>query len=400
MIVVHQIRIEELGPLTRVSCSLRSEDLPGELHFEFPTAQAGAIDIAEPNWAAVALLYPAMRLGRPLVLEAQLSPRLLHALRNDVQQLLVAHDPRLSVVDIHAGSTEEAPAELPRGVGTGFSAGVDSFATLRLHSAESAPKQLRVTDLTVFNVGAFGDTPGVPRLMEEFYARSSAFAQRKGFGAYLLDSNLDDFYRRRSVEPVFQKTHTLRSAAAALVLQNRFRYYLYSSSYAYGEIKVGRPKSMAYIDPVLLPLLSTEKLEFLSTGSGLTRGQKTALLVGDPDARDMLDVCVASQEARAALAQAELFAVLEVQPHASHPGSPRGPRRFRPRLRRGLLSPEPLAPGQERGPARILRRPGGPGGAPHGRRARPAGPYGMDARPSSAREPAPQAPDAPGAFMT
>ena len=301
MIIVHQIRIEELGPLTRVSCSLRSEDLPGELHFEFPTAQAGAIDIAEPNWAAVALLYPAMRLGRPLVLEAQLSPRLLHALRNDVQQLLVAHDPRLSVVDIHAGSTEEAPAELPRGVGTGFSAGVDSFATLRLHSAESAPKQLRVTDLTVFNVGAFGDTPGVPRLMEEFYARSSAFAQRKGFGAYLLDSNLDDFYRRRSVEPVFQKTHTLRSAAAALVLQNRFRYYLYSSSYAYGEIKVGRPKSMAYIDPVLLPLLSTEKLEFLSTGSGLTRGQKTALLVGDPDARDMLDVCVASQEARAAL---------------------------------------------------------------------------------------------------
>ena len=90
-----------------------------------------ALDIAEPNWAAVALLYPAMVHNQDLYIEADISPLLLHNLNNDIQILLKIINPHLNQIKVVAGSSkpQEFNQNVKRHVITGFSGGVDSTAT-------------------------------------------------------------------------------------------------------------------------------------------------------------------------------------------------------------------------------------------------------------------------------
>jgi len=52
------------------------------------------------------------------------------------------------------------------------------------------------------------------------------------------------------------------------------------------------------MDPILLPLLSTERLDLLSGVPALSRVAKTAIVAENPDARRMLDVCIANADKR------------------------------------------------------------------------------------------------------
>jgi len=293
---VSDFRIDELGGTVRLSCAVRSEGMPERLQYEVPAANAAALDADEPNWAAVALIFQAMMLGRRLVIEAALSPRLLTALQSDVQAALRLYEPRLKPVDVIAGTTPD-PFSGPRGrrVATGFSAGVDSFTTIKLFG-DDAPEGMRITDLSIFNVGAFGPTDDVADLQDLFRRRCADYAARRGWGTYFVSTNLNAFFQ--SSEPIFQRSHTLRNVSAALALQKEVGVYIYSAGMPYNEIGARPSVDMCVLDPILLPLVSTERLTFRSGGGGYSRGQKTALIADMPDPQEMLDVCVAVQEIR------------------------------------------------------------------------------------------------------
>jgi hypothetical protein len=224
---------------------------------------------------------------------------LLFALRNDLQSLLATYEPRLKRIDVLAELSEAGERPCGKRVATGFSAGVDSFATLYRYTAGDVPANLRLTDLTVFNVGAFGHTNGESYgLYEHSRERCARYASTRGMGSLFATSNMDDFYGGVGVSPAFQKTHTLRNAAAALLFEREVALYYYSSAHPYCNIRATPSSAMGYLDPILLPLLSTERMSFVSAAAGLSRGEKTALLVDKEDAWTMLDVCVASPTTR------------------------------------------------------------------------------------------------------
>lgn len=285
--------------LLRLQCRVVSEGFPEHLWFEANAAAADMVALDEPNWAAVALLYPAMLLGRDLVIEAGLSPRLLHALQGDLQALLLAYDSRLRRVHVKAGVTA-LPAAIPRngGVATGFSAGVDSFSTLILYSGPEVPEPLRITHLTVNDLWAFGSMQDEGAVFRAATDRCANHAEAKGLEALFTRSNLNEIFRAPVLpRTIFQNTHTLRNGATALLFQNGIDYFLYSSTYPYDAISAtahGPQLDTANLDPMLLPLLSTERLTLISSGAGLSRAEKTALLADDPDARQLLDVCVSN----------------------------------------------------------------------------------------------------------
>ena len=104
------------------------------------------IDDSEPLWfsvaeddeellaeradhVAVALLLPAMRYGRDLRVGGVVTDSLLHRLNHDLQSLVRVVHPNYHAVAVTADETGPAGAT-PSGVATGFSGGVDSFATL------------------------------------------------------------------------------------------------------------------------------------------------------------------------------------------------------------------------------------------------------------------------------
>lgn len=275
------------------TCTSVSDGLPDKLRFEVdgPTSQT-------QDWAAVAMLFPAMYVGRDLHVDGAVCETLLFYLNHDIQGILKRINPRLTKVAVTARQTHRNNEDTGR-VGMGFSAGVDSFTSLKLHP--------EVTHLTIFNVGSMGAEPG--GLFDQYIARTKAFAEQIGASAVSLDSNLDQFFAATGgVSAKFIKTHTMRNAAAALALD--MSDYYYSSAVDYSAVGI-QEYALGYMDPVLLPLLSTRSSRLHSSGTDLTRVQKTQLIATIPEAQSMLDVCVGNPAVRAR-GETELLQMLEV----------------------------------------------------------------------------------------
>jgi hypothetical protein len=174
---------------------------------------------------------------------------------------------------------------------TGLSNGVDSLTTLLdyYHDPRIHPSQ-RITHLLFNDVGSQGrsvDRKAI-NLFEERYKETKKVANKIDLPVIRTTSNLDIFYDGIS----FQQTHTMRNASVALALQSSGGSFYYSSAYGYKKIGVRPYPDMCVIDPILLPLLSSEMLECKSVGTGYTRVNKIKALRADKLAQDHLNVCV------------------------------------------------------------------------------------------------------------
>lgn len=289
-------RIEISGPeivptrpgWVRLACRVRGGGLPDTLWTEVRDEDAVLLS-PHGNWAAVALLHPAMRIGADLHVDAPLCPHLLDALNRDLQSFLVVYDPLLRPIRVTC--RDERPGGSAGAlVATGFSAGVDSFATLARYRFAPVHPDLAVTALAVFDVGAFGRDGRTH--FDRATARCDAFAAAHGLRPLALASNFDAVYRCRAAGAAgFERTNTLRNAAAALAFENGVRRSYASSSFAPAQIGVRATCNSAYLDPLLLPLLSTGQCTLVSACAGLTRVEKTRLVAALPEAASLLDVC-------------------------------------------------------------------------------------------------------------
>src|SRR5690606_758943 len=100
-----------------------------ELWFSVPP-DAEELLSSRADHVAVALLLPAMRYGRDLRVGGVVTDVLLHRMNHDLQALIRIIHPGYQRVVVSAEETAP-PGSAPLGVATGFSGGVDSFATLR-----------------------------------------------------------------------------------------------------------------------------------------------------------------------------------------------------------------------------------------------------------------------------
>lgn len=289
-IVLHNLTVSREDHGIRLRCSVSSHGLPDELWFLVKGLEISDFVLSSYNWAVIAMLLPAMCRGDDLVIQGRLSARLFTNVNNDLQAVLRISDPRLNQIRLKTEELNNDCRARTNRVGTGFSAGVDSFATLLLFAGSNPTTGIAVTDLCTFNVGAMGayNKPGVAELFKYYCDRTKRYARTRELKDISVDSNISDFYTGLG----FQKTHTFRNIAAALALEGVLDYYLYSSAVDFRDIRIAEGADSAYMDPILLPLLSTENLTFISAGAGLSRYKKTALIAGQPDAQSMLDVCV------------------------------------------------------------------------------------------------------------
>ncbi|WP_353827017.1 hypothetical protein [Agromyces sp. SYSU T0242] len=276
---------------TIVSFRLSGLDGADRLRFSVPDSAAGFLE-ERADAAVLALLMPAMRLRRDLLVEGPVTDELLWSLRHDVPVILRGVRPELSTIDIEAADTVRAG---PRGdaVVTAYSAGVDSYATLaRHHFADDVPDALRVTHLLYNDVGSHGRGDRGRELHGRRLARIRQGAATMGLPLIDVDSDLDDLHLAPGLG--FQQTHTMRNAAIAHLLAGGVRLFLYASSVPYRDMAIAPVYDLSYADPMLLPALSTEALTLRSSGADLDRAQKTALVAQVPHSYDRLDVCTES----------------------------------------------------------------------------------------------------------
>jgi hypothetical protein len=263
------------------------------LWFSVP-ADAGSFVNPRADAALVALLMPAMARGQDLVVEGPVTDELARALQGEAQGVVHSVRPELSRVDVEVRRPLPAEAMAP-GMATGYSAGVDSYATLaRHHFAPDVPESLRVTHLLYNNVGSHGHGEKGHALYRKRLERVRPGAASTGLPLIDVDSNLDAFYL--AVRLAFQPSHTMRNAAVGHLLSSGIGQYLYASSIPYPWVAVAPRFDLSFADPILLPLLSTSALRLRSSGSDMTRTDKIALIAGVPETYANLDVCVTSTD--------------------------------------------------------------------------------------------------------
>lgn len=260
-------------------------DAPERLWFTLPEAHAGLVtERADP--ALVALVVPAMHARAPMIVEGPVTDELAHSMTHGYQHILEAVIPGLQRVPVEIADPIPAADSAP-GIGTGFSGGIDSFTVLAEHHFNPIARDLRLTHLTLFNVGAM--QPGEPgrRHFHRVHSRLAPAAERLGLPFVAVDSNLDDFYRFAD----FRQTHGPRNLAAALLLQGGLGQFYFASSVPFEAVAVQRSNSTAYSDPISMPLLTTRQFRPVFHGSQYTRVEKTAIVALIPESHESLHVC-------------------------------------------------------------------------------------------------------------
>lgn len=276
----------------RLSAPVRMGRRERELWFEVEEAFSRGLAGDVLDAFVVALLAPAILRGADLHARGPISEKLCYNVSNYLIPLLSdfyrkPRATRLVADGLAAGAAGRAP-----GLALGFSGGIDSFCSYYDHSGDRVPPAYRVTHLLFYNVGSHGLTGGAHDIFLERYARLRGFARAEGRPLIAVDSNLDPLLGLE-----FMATATIRNAAAALALQNAFGRYVYSSSYALRETTVkGPPTDIAYLEPLLMPLLGTERLDCIASGGQHSRVEKTLLVAGHPASSAHLDVCVRPQD--------------------------------------------------------------------------------------------------------
>lgn len=301
--MLSNLQISEQPRGVSISCDVFSEVMPSKIEVSVTGVNENEIGPLNYDWAAVAALIPAMFLGQNLIIKGSISRELKRALTSDLQDVLKIYEPEYKRITVECDSVYDPESTRNNRVATGFSAGVDSFATVCLYSGQEFDPVIPLTDLCTFNVGAMGedDTVEVQKIFKSYCDRSDQFAERNGLNSISVDTSIASLYQCGGPNnPLlnFQKTHSFRNAAAALTLTNRLDYYLYSSAYGLDGIKIATADDPACMDPIILPLLSSKRTTIISSGAGLSRFEKTKLLTCSVDAQRMLDVCANSAEVR------------------------------------------------------------------------------------------------------
>ena len=302
MISASEFRLETVDSRLMASCKLTGPGLPKRLWFMAESDDENALDIAEPNWAAVAMLYPAMVHNQDLYIEADISPLLLHNLNNDIQILLKVINPYLNQIKVVAGSSQpqEFNQNVKRHVITGFSGGVDSTATYLKYNNPNSSSSLRLSALSIYDVGAIGKTSPSPSFehLQKHFDQLKRFCDEKELLAFGVSSNMDQVYRSTKKKAIFISTFgffpkyvSLVNISATLAMKKRVRLYLPSGTTGYSDMQFKWRDSTERSEPILAPLLSTERFICQPGAAGLTRFEKTKYIF-ETEPKSQLNVCI------------------------------------------------------------------------------------------------------------
>lgn len=282
--------LEESDGLVRIAVGISSAEGDARLWFGVAPAHAGALMRDRADGFVVAMLLRAMQLGEHLRVAAPLCARLHYNLVHHYQPLMCVLLPGLRPVRIDAELVDVAPLSgaAPGAVGTGFSAGIDSFTVVHDHFINPMPAGFRLTHFTFNNVGSHGvrDPARARHLFHQRHAAVRGYPERIGLPLIAVDSNLAEL-----LPMDFEQTHTTRNLAVALVLQGLLSRYYYASTFRYRDLRIAPSYDSALADPVAVPLLSTGSLDMVASGSQYTRIEKTRRVAEVPGIEHWLNIC-------------------------------------------------------------------------------------------------------------
>ena len=182
-------------------------------------------------------------------------------------------------------------------VATGISCGIDSLTTIYEYSELCTLDDYKLTHLVYFKTGAHDGQIGKfdreieNKLFSSQLENAKKYCKRNSFPLIVVDSNLNEFLSNVFGFTAYDRTHTLRNCGTMLLFQKIFSKYYYSDTYGLNDFVLDVNSDMAHYEKWLLPLLSTESIDFYSSNKGMSRFEKTKLLTDYHASYDNLLVC-------------------------------------------------------------------------------------------------------------
>jgi len=235
----------------------------------------------------VALEY-AMFYNLDITCEAPVSSRLLYQLDTFYiptvsKNVFYAHNIKIT------SKTTDVEIENARGVGTGFSGGVDSFYSVLKYL--NTKDRYELTHLLIANVGAlsFSDTELSKNIFEKYVEKYLNVIEDLALPLIKVHSNIQDLYRDCPRSNVKFAT-ALKTCSCVIALQKLFHIYYFASGVQFGDFFLD-PTALGSYDLLNLQCISLDKLTFYSSGAETTRIGKTKFIADNPIAQKNLSVC-------------------------------------------------------------------------------------------------------------
>lgn len=252
----------------------------------------------------VSFVNYAMIHGYDIKSDAPLSRKLYYQLTHYYIPALNSADETFRSIRVFCDVTDRI-LESAGAVGTGMSGGIDSFATLYLHSSDNCPDSHMVTHLTFFNVGAALSSNAnrhsyediiafekedivehTRRINQQRYEMAASFAQSYGYPLVRIETNIME------VQPIlYRNVNVQRNCAAVLAMQKLFKVYYYASSFKLNDFNIKAEQDAAYYEMFALPMFSTDATQFYSSGAAYSRLQKTQMVSNYQPSYNSLNVC-------------------------------------------------------------------------------------------------------------
>lgn len=276
-----------------ISCTFSKEK---QLWFSVKTENCDMLTTDVYDAFLVAALYPCMYYNEDLIIEGKASKK-LYKNTPYIQAIIKDFRPSLHKVNIQVSECTYAQKSSKLHVGTGFSGGVDSFATLMDRFINENDKEWKIDTLFFFNVGQNGNynNPKTQERVINRYNLSKCYPDAVGLPFIMMDTNLFAFYL-----PHWEfDAGVMCRATAILVFEKCLQRYYISSADSYGEMMDygnARITLAAFSDPYIFPLLSPDGLDIVLDGAQYIRSQKVQLIAEDKLVGQYLNVCVNSND--------------------------------------------------------------------------------------------------------
>ena len=248
----------------------------------------------------VAILYYAMITGQDVISDCCISNKLLFNLNYILIPTLCNEYSGYKRIFINSEITKKTYESEMNFVATGMSAGIDSLYTLYSLKQDYVKEDYKINMLTFINAGASHYCPYLPketkldkinkeaeRIHREKYERAKKIADEEKLNLMNIESNISDLYQGQ-----FGVTHIYRNMSCILAMQKVFRKYYYSSAgLSIESYKPDLKMDPAYMEQMIIPILSTENLEVICGGESRTRYTKTKEICNYSVAQNNLNVC-------------------------------------------------------------------------------------------------------------
>lgn len=278
-ICIKGMTLVEKKNLVRIEAEVSGAEV---LWFEMEKKYQWMVDTESVDAFFILYVWLAMEMGSDLRVEGAVSKLLSDSVLNNVKNMFLVLCPRLTDINIIlTKKTASEPNQLNNSA-TGFSGGVDGWYT--------ALKAIEINEPYAYylfaNTGQHGKNN-----VEEVVAQRADVAggalSSLNKPLIVINTNIDSVFRER-----FQQRDVLGNLACVLLIQEGISSYSYSSSYAPEDSKIIEHYDMSIMDPLLLPALSTERVEFKSIGLGATRIQKLQYISAAKDFSQKIYVCI------------------------------------------------------------------------------------------------------------